>query len=51
MRKFKQDRYESLSQSGSVDDLEQFNFNCQRLEDFENNTVNPSALERLLDEM
>ena len=51
MKKFKQDRYESLSQNGSVDDLEQFNFNCQRLEDFENNTVSPSALERLLDEM
>ena len=44
---------ESLSQEESVTDLdpEQFNFMNKRVEDFENNDVNPRNIERLLDEM
>ena len=50
MKKFK---LESLSQEGSVTDLdpEQFNFMNKRVEDFENNDVNPRNIERLLEEM
>ena len=51
MRQFKKNRSESCSQNGSIDDIEQYNFMSQRLEDFENNDINPRNLERLLDEM
>ena len=51
MRQFKKDRSVSFSLNGSIGDIEQYNFMSQRLEDFENNDINPKNLERLLDEM
>ena len=51
MKKFKADRFESMSRENSLEDLEQFEFMNRRCEDFENNDLNPKNIERLLEEM